>query len=683
MKIPSRLPRPVRAALQLLDPPEHRSFLQFCEDEIVHSDGPRKGNFFSADYMPFTKILLQEADNPRWKRQFWAGPSQGAKTFLGTVCRIIYRLHECSRDVAVGAPTTDMFLANIWTPKIKPVIRACNRRGKLLDFLPQSGQGSRGGKFTAMEMGNGSMLHVMGAGGGDAQRISLTVEDLITTELDQLGDVKAGSKEGTPIEQMEARLGAYEGSGHARTYGECVVHSSNDLIWHEVTKVGTGGRIFIRCPHCGDWIWPERKHFIGWQNAESEWEAEDKAAFICPECGCNWTENDRTAANQEPRLVRRGQSVDQHGHVVGDLPKGKTDGIRWDFMHLNAEMRSMANVAAHEWRAERSEDEGKRKAVFWKNWSEPYEPEGGIITEITSEYVRSRSGDYVRGEVPAVGGHITVQIDLGEQWCHWMAKHWSKGADDLLEEVAVFDFGVIEVPRVEMTIEDALLAALRDFRDTTLAHGWADPDGNTRVFDRCAIDSGHLPAVVYQLVMESNPSEGAKKYFATKGHGMSARSPFRKPKKSVKGKVMVGNEWFLQKQEKTPIWLLHINADHWKQFDHHRWLTPASSTGRQTVFTPQDHQDRKDLLTFSRHIIAERTVPTEITIRGEKIHSFEFRQKSNNNHYLDASAMGNVLGDLLGYRLVPSLTKKNRATKPQRPADRVAPQKRRPMRRRY
>ncbi len=649
------IPRPVNSALDSLLPAERRSFLEFCEAEVVLPDGPRKGHYFSCDYMPFTRILLTEADNPRWKRQFWAGPSQGAKTFLGTVCRLLYRLAECRRDVAAGAPTVEMFVNNIWAPKVMPVVDACKERGRLLRFLPKSGRGSRGGAFITMLTGYGSRLFILGGGGGDSQRISVTVEDIIVTELDQLGDVKEASKEGTPIDQMEARLGAYEGTGHARTYGECVVHGKRDLIWHEVHVIGSGGRIYIWCPHCEGWLYPERKYFTGWQDADSVHQAERRAAYVCQHCGVAWSEADRAAANARPRLVHRGQKVNKRGQVIGEVPDTDTLGIQWNAMHLHADIRSMANIAAAEWRAGKAETDEKRRAVLWRYWAEPYVPEDEPAEEITSDYVRKRTGNYVRSMLPSSGGAVLLYIDLGKHACHWVLRQYVKTPDDdgadTLGPIATCDMGVIEVHQGERDEGVAILSALRDFRDTRVAEGWVDADGHTRLPDRVLVDSGDWSDIVYKFCRESGP----KVYIPTKGYGSDYnRSPFKTPTSNKRGKVRPGNHWAFYWQTDARVWLLAIDADHWKKVEHARWMTAAGAPTSLSLFTPSDKMDARDIHSYSRHIVAEREQLVTIKTKAGKQEVRKWVVRSKNNHKLDCSAGCNVGADLLGYRPLES-----------------------------
>ncbi len=636
------------AGCEIAAPDEVRSYAAWCEEELVMPSGPREGLHFSGDYMPWTKLLLAEYDNPRWRRFFVTGPAQSGKTMLGFVGRLIYEIFELRHHTAIGAPSADFFWSKVWGPKVRQVLS----KTKYIRMLPRSGPGSRGGKATSMEMANGVWLYVMGAG-GDSDVTSLTAQVLIVTELDQLGDVGEGMRGASPINQMESRLQSY--GDDARVYGECVVHTRDDLIWHEVNEEGSGGRVFIRCPHCGVWIWPAREHLRGPREADTVLRARKLAGYVCQECGCLWSEADRTAANAEPRLVHRGQSVNSKGGVTGPMPPTLTLGFQYNGMHMHRDMLPMAKIADQEFRALESGSDEDDKVLHQDIWNIPWEPEGPPEEGLTAKNIRRRTVAFDRHIVPASGGVITVGVDLGKHACHWRARLWTKGENARgLGPLYVFDYGVIEVPQGKRSPEEAILGALKDWRDDVLAAGWVDVDGKPRYAERVGIDSGAWPEAVYEFCRDS----GLAQYFPTKGWGSGyGRSPFRRPHQSTRGKVQAGNEWFRTRQS-NGIWLLNMNVDHWKRREQTHWRI-ASDRDKENDVTPMpggcylwSPSDPRDHHTISQHIVAEREVLKEVVQARRKVTISVWERKSGNNHYLDAGVIECVLADMLGYRMI-------------------------------
>ena len=76
------------------------------------------------------------------------------------------------------------------------------------------------------------------------------------------------SRETDPVSQLEARTDAYDAFGRPFICMECSVSIEEGRIWQEYIN-GTQSRIACPCPHCGEYVTPEREHLRGWQEAES------------------------------------------------------------------------------------------------------------------------------------------------------------------------------------------------------------------------------------------------------------------------------------------------------------------------------------------------------------------------------------------------------------------------------
>ncbi len=209
-----------------------------------------------------------------------------------------------------------------WALDILPVIE----RSRYRDQLPTQGRGSRGGTFRSIRFKNGATLRFMSGGGGDKSRAAFTARVLVVTETDGLAVASATSKETDKLKQLEARTRAY--ASRKRVYMECTVTSTDGRTWTEYSA-GTKSRIYLACPHCRSWVSPERQHLVGWQDATTAVDAREQSAVYCPECGERWSDDERVAANAEPRLVHRGQDIDGDGKVVGEAPATNTFGLRW------------------------------------------------------------------------------------------------------------------------------------------------------------------------------------------------------------------------------------------------------------------------------------------------------------------------------------------------------------------
>jgi hypothetical protein len=146
------------------------------------------------------------------------------------------------------------------------------------------------------------------------------------------------------------------------------------------------------------------------------------------------------------------------------------------------------------------------------------------------------------------------------------------------------------------------------------------------------------------------------------GFGKSAgctQANFHDIQKTVLDK-QPGDGWFLSR--KGRVWLVCADADRWKQWEHNRWLTSEDQPGCMTIFGQiSDNADRlsadqKDHHSYSRHICNEKEV--EKLVRG--VVKRVWAQKSDNNHWFDASYYSDVAASMRGIKLgieVPSLIK--------------------------
>ena len=169
----------------------------------------------------------------------------------------------------------------------------------------------------SLQFGNGATLKFMSGGGGDKSRAGFTARVVIITETDGMDQAAGTSRESDKITQLEARTRAY--GTRKRIYMECTVSTEQGRTWQEYTH-GTHSRILLPCPHCQDWVVPDRKDLTGWQGAATQAEARRLGAFACPACRQTWSEDDRVRANRGCRLAHAEQTVDDQGAVQGSLP---------------------------------------------------------------------------------------------------------------------------------------------------------------------------------------------------------------------------------------------------------------------------------------------------------------------------------------------------------------------------
>lgn len=600
---------------------------RFAEDEIVIPDGPFKGRKFRSDRQPYAGLWFDQISSGRWSRMVATGPVQSGKTLTAFVIPTMYHLFEIGETVIVGLPSMDM-AADKWEKDFLPAIEASRFR----EFIPPTGAGSRGGKFTSMTFANGATLRFMSGGGGDKKRAGYTARVVVITETDGMDEAGEVSREADKITQLEARTESY--GDQARIYMECTVSIEKGRTWQEYTH-GTKSRIVVRCRACDAWVTPEREHLVGWQDVETKIGAKAAARFCCPACGVVWSDEDRRVANEGALLVHRGQEVTPDGQIVGAAPETDTLGFRWSA--FNNLFQRAGDFGAKEWSAAKAADpDNAEKGLRQFTWCLPVEPEVKDSVPLDQDAICRRIVPGVgKGMLPPRCERITVGVDLGKFVGHYVVLAWIPGGSSV-----VIDYGAFDIPSHNMVEEKAIPAALREFRTTICEVGWQGQKPHA-----VGVDSNYQTAVVYAACRESSGL-----FIPTRGHGIKqyGTTPYVRPKKRGGEIRFIGDEYHVARRHADKVDLLHINADHWKTRVHERFSCPENEAGALRLFdsAPSGH------LTYARHVTAEKRVEewepgVGTVVRWEKIRK--------QNHFLDATELAVVVGDYHGGNVLPTV----------------------------
>jgi phage terminase large subunit GpA-like protein len=682
-------------------PPRLRTMRQFAEEEVVIPDGLYVGRLFRCDRQPYTGLWFDAVDSAAvngWNRFVATGPRQSGKTVCAYVIPILYHLFEIGETVVCGLPDMRM-AADKWREDILPVIR----RSRFRDQIPARGGGSRGGKIETIQFRNGQTLKFMSGGGGDKSRAGFTSRVIVITETDGMDEPGAASREADKITQIEACTRSF--GPLKQVYMECTVSVPLGRTWREY-EAGTASRILLPCPHCGEFVLPERENLIGWQAARTVAEARANAAFACPACGKAWTERQRVEANRAGKLVHRADgTVDSTGTSVGSSPDRKgenntrddgttaplrsrlgdqgnpqssptaeaighpspgTLGFRWSAVHNL--FLSAADVAEDEWTAARDEDEeNATKYMCQFVWAVPYTPPVLDVTPLDAETVKRRStGLLPKGRLPEDTEYVTIGVDLGKWLAHYVVvAHRPDGSPH------VADYDVLEIDSDRLGVEAATLAALRELRDLCDT-GWAPVEGAVRQPDQVWIDSGYADSAdaVYAFCAESNRHMARPRYRPTKGQGTTQgrRTSYHQPKSTGAVVVHVGVGYHCSRLKAKRVYLIEIDADRWKGWVHERLKTPTDAPGAMTIFAAPSNAHTK----FAKHMTSERAVQVFVPGLGTTL---RWDCRSRNNHWLDAiygaCAAGHFCGARLETGVVTAAQAARRSTEPARPAIRM------------
>ena len=619
----------IRDVAAFMRTPRLRSLAEFAEQEIIVPDGPFAGRRFRLDRHPVARLLFAELGSGKWRRAFITGPNQDGKSFLGFVIPLLYLLFERRETVVFGVPTLDMW-RDKWRKDLAPVIKA-SRYEKL---LPRSGGGSKEGDSVLLSFGNGVHLRCMTGGGDDQSRAAFTSPNLVVTETDGFDEIGSTSREGDKFSQLERRTLAF--ADRARTIAECTVSTEQGRTWQEIQH-GTASRIALPCPHCRAWVTPEREHFVGWQDADTEVEAIGKARLVCPACGVEWTNAQRIEANHAAVLVHKGQDVAADGTVVGAPPLTRTLGFRWTVANSVLNPDRLSLVGGIEWKARRAADEeAAERDVSQSQWALPSKPAKVDLSQLDAFAVMRRTlRGCGKGVCPDKTEFVTVAIDVGKWKCHWAAIAWRAGATP-----HVIEYDTAECPSEDLSEEVAILTALREWRDEVASQGWRLADGGAAKPVLVLVDARYKPDAAFRFIEESGDG-----YFATMGFGTTQKRQ-GSYKRDTGSRVIATGEHYNLIERADGRRYLEVNSDEWKSHLHARLNTPVDKPGALTLFdaaAPTEH------LKFSRHLTSEKKI--EVFEAGVGTVT-RWEAMSRNTHWLDASMLNCVAAHVAGTRVV-------------------------------
>lgn len=263
---------------------------------------------------------------------------------------------------------------------------------------------------------------------------------------------------------------------------------------------------------------------------------------------------------------------------------------------------------------------------------------------LTEGIVANRLNGLPRGVCPPETEAVTAFVDLGKRRLHWAVVASARNA-----AACVVDYGVHIVSGfAEEGVETALLAALRELRDSMAVHQ-VDSAGELfhRDIDLAMVDAGHWNTVAYEFVRESGP-----RWRAAMG------IPTWRPKRRRTSTERPGFECWesRQKMGKSSIWVVNQHTDYWKRRVHEGLLVEPRREGGE--FSPEgvslfgdDSSPHRDADTgrFAWQLVGE--IWQEDPPKKDKPGKAGWRYK-HDNHYLDCMAGALCAAGIQGIRPV-------------------------------
>lgn len=615
-----------------------RKMAAWLESEMIVPDGPHESEAFRWQTQPITKLLIEEIDAGRWNEIFVCGPSQSGKTLIGFVTPCLYHTLELGETYVLGIP--DMRMANNkWQMDLLPVIRANSRLERL---LPTAGPGSQGGIVRdTITFQNGGVIKFMSAGGSDQQRAGFTSRIVGITEAARFSRVSETSKEADPLRQLRARQASYDEPDRL-LYVEGTVTVEEDLPWNAQLE-SSESKIVSPCPHCGDWIAPERENLIGWQEADNAFEAGAKAVWGCPSCGETMTDAERRESVAASKLLHGGQKISKRGEITGELPPTNRLWFRYSGWHNL--FVSTATLAKEEWRAaqldpESSEFENAEKELCQFKWARPYKSRNVESHPLEGKQVlRKKNPTYPKGVLPGETTHLAIGVDAGKYTLHYVAL---AGLSNGMLHVP--DYGIVEVPSRFLDWEEAAKTALFELFDLAEAGWLVRSTGAILVPGQVWIDTGYEPDAIFKAIIGRYGRIRKQSQVIPilgRGSGQMERM-YAAPPKVGNGILQIGHHWHVAREKRFRSVRIFTDSDHWKDRIQDAFKLEDGKHGSITIYAAPDREHER----FKKHITNEHRRMEFVPGKGEVVR-FE---KKGHNHWGDALAYARAALDRMGWK---------------------------------
>jgi hypothetical protein len=294
------------------------------------------------------------------------------------------------------------------------------------------------------------------------------------------------------------------------------------------------------------------------------------------------------------------------------------------------------------------------EAVAQELDNDPPEEAGPVESGITASRVQRQLSGFDRQRVPPGCTLIVQGGDLNKRALHWVVRAFRP--DGL--GIYTIDYGVHELLGTKYGSDEGLDLAVRrailSRMEATRATEYLLPDGEVLTCSLTVIDAGWQTEAVYAACAEAGVG-----VMPIMGFGQSsgcASANFSHVQKASRDR-RPGDGWFLSRR--GSIWLVCSDADRWKRWEHDRWMTAPGKPGCMYLFGQPGEpggrlsHDERGHTGYAHHICNEVEIeePYKGTVRRR------WKAKSDNVHYLDASAYCDVGANIRGFRLGPSTAK--------------------------
>lgn len=589
-----------KAALEFLRPPETLTVSEWAEKNRVLTSSSAEPGPWSNRRTPYLVGIMDEFTNYETEEIIFVKPTQVG----GTACMenmIGYVITQEPGPTEIVYPTETLALS-ISSKRLRPMVEASPVLREKYDAASPA---------LEMDFPGADMFIKLVGSNSPAGLASFAMKYLFIDEIDKFPG--ASRKEADPVSLAEERTKTFRGRKVFKTSTPTI---RTGHIWRAKESADVEKHFFVPCPHCGEFIelrfsnlrWPGRDKDVadvyGAEEIKAELEKinipEDKgeglsdtdraefAFYICQECGCAITDQ------QKQQAVRKGR---------WEVVKQNTRFVRSVCFWINTLYSPFVSFSEIAKKFMATRDDPEKLQNFVNSWlAEPWED---TRLKTSADLVLDRQTDLPVYTVPEWAKILTAGVDVQKGFFYWTIRAWG-------------DF---------ITSQNIAHGQARSFEEieALMNMEYCKEDGAAMLVNLAIIDSGYETDSVYDFCVDNAdwaiPGKGAT-------HEMNEH--YRIGTVNKAGSRAAGMQ------------LVFVDGGKYKDMIASRMRKP-NGRGSWMVYKNCD-------IEYAEQVTAEHKVA--IKSGAKFVQRWVKKETHGDNHYLDCEVYAMAAADIQGVRML-------------------------------
>lgn len=563
-----------KEAMRQLQPPENLTVSEWAEKyRMLDSKTSAMPGPWRNEKTPYLREIMDEFINYDTEEIIFCKPSQVGGTeamqnMLG------YVIQQDPSPTLIVYPT-DTLAESISKNRLEPMIRASKPLRKLYNENESS----------KLELQFDGMYLSLNGANSPSALASKAIKYLFLDEVDKYPG--ASKKEADPIRLARERTKTF--TNQRKIYMTSTPTLQTGHIWQALQGADIEKHYFVPCPHCGEYI--ELKfsnlRFPSGDDLDNS-ERADMAVYVCQECGCKITDQDRD------NMIRYGEWREVRRNTKASKKVAFWINTLYSpFVRFSEIVKEFLD----------SKDNPDLLQNFVNSWlAEPWED---TKLKTDADMVMDRQTDLPQLVVPSWARYLTAGVDVQETCLYWTIRAWGP----------------------YITSQNIAHGQALSFQDieNTMNTPYLTESGEQVIVSLCLIDSGYDADSTYDFCATN--SEWA---MPVKGASNPMMSHFKTSKiNKVDSKAYGMN-------------LVLVDGDKYKDMIASR-MRKDNGKGAWMVYEGCDREYAEQVT--SEHKVNEKS-GSRIVQRWRPKHSHI------DNHYLDCEVYSLAAADILGVRML-------------------------------